>query len=234
MNIEVARQSPHGLDYLQTECITFCTSFQTASTSLVASISLTFFIDFKNSTVGSVSSWNVPNRFCIVSLLSSTRPDVSALFKQRSVNISSLHAKLIATLHATNSFSNMMACSKLRGNPSNKYLSPFKLTISSFSILSTNSVGTNLPSAIICLICAPNIFVSSLTTLRNKSPVEIWINPYFSTMRWHCVPLPLPGPPNTNTICKSLSPFTYLQCSTNDIWSKFTSFGSCTLGLFGL
>lgn len=38
------------------------------------------------------------------------------------------------------------------------------------------------------------------TSALNKSPVDKWAKLYFLTMRSHCVPLPHPGPPNTQII----------------------------------
>jgi len=54
--------------------------------------------------------------------------------------------------------------------------------------------GTSSPLSIMDLILAANS-VSLLTSSRNRSPLDRCVKPYFRTIRSHCVPFPLPGPP---------------------------------------
>ena len=53
---------------------------------------------------------------------------------------------------------------------------------------------TSSPFSIISFNCLPRSDPEATSALR-RSPDERWQNPYFSTMREHCVPLPEPGPP---------------------------------------
>jgi len=54
--------------------------------------------------------------------------------------------------------------------------------------------GTSWPLSMTALILAASS-VSLLTSSRNRSPLDRCVKPYLCTMRSHCVPLPLPGPP---------------------------------------
>ena len=64
------------------------------------------------------------------------------------------------------------------------------------------SMGTSLPSFMICSHSCPSA-EPLLTSSRSRSPAERWVKPYLSTILAHCVPLPLPGPPSTNTMRRS-------------------------------
>ena len=54
--------------------------------------------------------------------------------------------------------------------------------------------GTRSPFAMIAFISSA-LSDPELTSALNKSPVDKWQKPYFSTIFAHCVPFPLPGPP---------------------------------------
>ena len=57
-------------------------------------------------------------------------------------------------------------------------------TSSPFSMMAFSSLPLGEPDA---------------TSSRRRSPEDRWVKPYLATILSHCVPLPLPGPPTTNT-----------------------------------
>lgn len=64
--------------------------------------------------------------------------------------------------------------------------------------------GTRSPFSIIAVSSFPRAEPDA-TSARSRSPVDRCVNPYFLTIRSHCVPLPLPGPPTTNTTFNDFS-----------------------------
>ena len=54
--------------------------------------------------------------------------------------------------------------------------------------------GTSFPSLMISCSCRPR-GVPFATSSRSRSPADRWVKPKSCTARPHCVPFPLPGPP---------------------------------------
>ncbi len=81
------------------------------------------------------------------------------------------------------------------GKPSRRKVpSQPALLISSLMSLTMIFEGTSLPrrmDSAMSSACAPSL----LTSCLSKSPVQIWLNPYFLAILAHCVPLPEPGFP---------------------------------------
>jgi len=61
------------------------------------------------------------------------------------------------------------------------------------------SLGTIFPAEMLELIISASLDPDFLRSARRRSPAERWAHPWFLERRVHCVPLPAPGPPRTNT-----------------------------------
>jgi len=88
--------------------------------------------------------------------------------------------------------------SLLRGNPSIRNVLFPESFIAPKSRFTVTSLGTIWP----CLIISATMLPSALPDFmcaRSKSPALRCVNPKSRTMFAHCVPLPAPGPPSTNT-----------------------------------
>mmetsp|Transcript_2160 Transcript_2160/g.3140 ORF Transcript_2160/g.3140 Transcript_2160/m.3140 type:complete len:222 (-) Transcript_2160:517-1182(-) len=114
-------------------------------------------------------------------------------------NTVSSQSKWSANSGGPQSSTKSRAFSKLLGNPSNSTLLPGKLLIRRLINAVTVALETSSPRSMISFTSRPNgVFAS--TSSRNISPHERWIIPHSFTSRSHKAPLPLPGPPTTNTI----------------------------------
>lgn len=61
------------------------------------------------------------------------------------------------------------------------------------------SLGTIFPADILALIISASCELDLVRSARSKSPAERCAQPRFLERSSHCVPLPAPGPPRTNT-----------------------------------
>jgi len=163
------------------------------------------FFDLKNSTVGKVSALNVSNLNFILSTLSSLLPEYLARDNIRFSSTSYGHSNYIIwgsmqslpniSYHPSILFNDL-------GNPSSKKFIlpswPITSYIAFFSNVTVISLGTNWPAviyfSIVSAVCPP-FFLSAL----NRSPVDKCVQPNWFLDNSHMVPLPAPGPPNTNT-----------------------------------
>jgi hypothetical protein len=90
-----------------------------------------------------------------------------------------------------------------RGKPSIRY-GPLRERMAFLSKSIVTCAGTILPSLIISLMVTPSAEPLA-TSSRSKSPAEKCAYPKWRVSRSHCVPLPEPGPPSTNTTSFALS-----------------------------
>mmetsp|Transcript_24927 Transcript_24927/g.78928 ORF Transcript_24927/g.78928 Transcript_24927/m.78928 type:complete len:221 (-) Transcript_24927:217-879(-) len=144
----------------------------------------------------------VSNRFLMVSMLSSARPDVSPRLRSRPCMVSRGQSKKSTFLHGITCASKASAWSSARGKPSMRNSFAPLLIMAVLRRPMVTSMGTSLPSFIRVAHMVP-ISEPEATSSRRRSPAERCLWPYLATMRSHWVPLPEPGPPRTNVMLAS-------------------------------
>mmetsp|Transcript_10846 Transcript_10846/g.50006 ORF Transcript_10846/g.50006 Transcript_10846/m.50006 type:complete len:224 (-) Transcript_10846:194-865(-) len=144
-------------------------------------------------------STNVLNLFLIDSMLSSVRPDVSPRPSSlRSITSSGQSKNSTKSQSYPAVTSHASRFSLLRGKPSMRNLDLPESAIASSNRRTVTTDGTICPFLIISATMLPSSLPLFMCA-RRRSPAERWTKPKSLTMLEHCVPLPAPGPPRTNT-----------------------------------
>lgn len=136
-------------------------------------------------------------------LVSSLRIDFYDGFKYRITVLPTYNTRhrIIAQVmfenqHAILSFTIMILNRGARVNWTHKRVGcAFNMSVNSTLMCLLLTVGTNFPSFIIAVSSWP-LSDPLATSSRKRSPVEMWVNPYFWTILSHWVPFPHPGPPD--------------------------------------
>mmetsp|Transcript_8209 Transcript_8209/g.23571 ORF Transcript_8209/g.23571 Transcript_8209/m.23571 type:complete len:357 (+) Transcript_8209:1677-2747(+) len=198
-NMKIMAASPRGPVMLRRTSFTFWyTSLGGGTAEILCARPRALY----SSTTGTLCSIKVLNRFLMVSALSSARSLVSPLLRRRRSISSSGQSKKMTADGAQICFSNACAWSLARGKPSMRNLSIPLRSIAAFRRPMVTPTGTSFPS----FIRSAHIFPVSeplATSARRRSPAERCLKPKSSTICSHCVPLPDPGPPSTNTMVLS-------------------------------
>ena len=142
-------------------------------------------------------SRNVLKRFLMVSMLSSVRPSLRP--SKRWVMTSSGQSKNKTKSQSYPAVvSQASRFSLFLGKPSIKNRSFPLSRMASSSKLTVTSLGTICPCLIISATMLPSLLPLFMCA-RSKSPADRCTNSKSRTTFAHCVPLPAPGPPSTNT-----------------------------------
>ena len=136
------------------------------------------------------------------SRLSSERPLVFPRSSSLASSTASLASKATTSVGAQMVLSKASTWSCARGKPSTRNLPsslpPLEDSMAFLSAPSTMGVFTSPPASMTALSSTPS-WDPLATSARSRSPVLKCLYPNSLEMRSHWVPLPLPGPPRTNT-----------------------------------